>query len=96
LRVGGRRGWVGSGQVYCARVIWCCALLLPGWLNCCLCLLVCLLASLCLPFACPCLPEQQLVWPPMHHSALTYRKKLEVHLVYMVEGLQKPHPGDGR
>jgi hypothetical protein len=31
---------------------------------------------------------QQLVWPPMHHSSLTYHKKVEVHLVYMVEGLQ--------
>jgi hypothetical protein len=32
----------------------------------------------------------------MHHSDLTYRKKVEVHLVYMHEGLQKPGPGDGR
>lgn len=71
-------------------------------MSCCHCLLclVRLFAALHAAPAClsACLPTclQQLVWPPLHHSSLTYHKKVEVHLVYMVEGLQKPHPGDGR
>lgn len=32
----------------------------------------------------------------MHHSALTYKKQVAVHIVYMVEGLTKPTIGDGR
>lgn len=32
----------------------------------------------------------------MHHSTLTYQKAVSVHLVYMVDGLQKPTVGDGR
>jgi hypothetical protein len=39
---------------------------------------------------------QHLIWPPMHHSTLTYQKAVSVHLVYMVDGLQKPTVGDGR
>ncbi|WIA30987.1 hypothetical protein OEZ86_001032 [Tetradesmus obliquus] len=39
---------------------------------------------------------QHLVWPPLHHGKLSYNPKLEVHLVYMVEALQRPAPGNGR
>lgn len=43
----------------------------------------------------PCTP-QHLIWPPLHHGKLTFNSHLEVHLVYMVEALQRPRPGDGR
>jgi hypothetical protein len=36
------------------------------------------------------------VWPPLHHGKLSYNSKLEVHLVYMVEALQRPAPGNGK
>jgi hypothetical protein len=39
---------------------------------------------------------QHLIWPPLHHGKLAYNSKLEVHLVYMVEALQRPAPGNGR
>lgn len=44
----------------------------------------------------PYLVLQHLIWPPLHHSKLAFNKQLEVHLIYMVDALQRPRPGDGR